>query len=592
MSNTDIYLNRLVISKFRGVSADIDLTFKNLDKKTSSCLIVGDNGSGKSSIIDAIELITLGTINRSHSLNIKSVPEVISQFSEKNPFLILELTNNDLLKKQIIFDCEGKKECQIISGQSGKYFFNPFILRRSDILLFWNTPDVQRQKIFWGFASGRPQVGKKIDSFDLVNIKNLKEKILEIKRERNLIRDKISESFDIPIQEIPFDIPEIYVFLKKNVYKGVKKGMVQILKSKGAISVDEGKEKICLRYLELQENLKQMSAELTQFNKGDHESIIVQKENIKRNLLELSPRITKNFIKLSNTAKFVEKIELILSDLSEISISFKVTLKNGNVVIPEQIFSESNLDLLAFIIFIELIRKSSDKGQLKVLILDDVFQSVDSSIRLKIIDFLLTDFEKWQFIITVHDRLWKEQLVQLFRNRNLPMNIFEILAWDPNQGPIIITESLLLEDTVLGSLDKGSVIEISSNASILLEKICNNLSYRLPISVTRKNQDKYTIGDLWPGISKELKKSTISTEIETLDQMIYLRNIIGSHFNEWAMSLSRDEAIEYANSVLNLLPKVKCKSCNRWIEDIKIGEKSQKKWSCRCGSIIIEKKMI
>jgi hypothetical protein len=110
--------------------------------------------------------------------------------------------------------------------------------------------------------------------------------------------------------------------------------------------------------------------------------------------------------------------------------------------------------------------------------------------------------------------------------------------------------------------------------------------------VTRKNQDKYTIGDLWPGISKELKKSTISTEIETLDQMIYLRNIIGSHFNEWAMSLSRDEAIEYANSVLNLLPKVKCKSCNRWIEDIKIGEKSQKKWSCRCGSIIIEKKMI
>jgi hypothetical protein len=588
MSNPDIYLHRLIVSKFRGVGTDIDLLFKNQDHKIASSLVIGDNGSGKSSIIDAIELVTLGTIHGINSLNVKLVPEVMSQFAEKNPLLILELTNNDILKRQIIYDSEGKKECQIISGHAEKYFFNPFILRRSDILLFWNTPDVQRQKIFWGFVSEKPQV-KENSAIEIVEIKSLRERIFEIKRERNIIREKISEIFEIPIDKIPYEVPDIYVFLKKNVYKGIKKGMIKILEEKGAINVDKNKESICLHYLELQNTLKQLNSDLTKYEKGNHESIIIRKEKIKQNLLELSPKITKNFITLSNTAKFVEKIELLLSDLSEISISFKVTLKNGNVVIPEQIFSEANLDLLAFVIFIELIRKSSDKGQLKVLILDDVFQSVDSSIRLKIIDFLLTDFEGWQFIITVHDRLWKEQLIQLFRNRSVPINIFEIMAWNPKQGPIIINESLLLEITLQGSLEKGSIIEISSNTSILLEKICNNLSYRLPICVTRKNQDKYTLGDLWPGIAKELKKTSIVKEIETLDRLIYLRNMIGGHFNDWAMSLSRDEAIEYANSVLDLLQKVKCKSCNRWIEEIKIGEKSQKKWSCRCGAITIEK---
>ena len=586
MKESNIYLKRITISKFRGVSSDLELTFynQNGNNGTTSTVIVGDNGSGKSSIIDAIELLLLGTIHRSTGLNSKSTPEVISQFSDKEPLLILELSNNETIKRQIVVNTDGQKKCEIVSGEHKKFFFCPFILRRSDILMFWNTPDVQRQKIFWRFV---PYNNKSEEAPEFTKIATINEKIYGLKQERNIAREKISEMLQISIDDIPYEIPEIYVFIKDTFYKGNKLGVIQIMQRKRNVCTEE--EETCFQYIDLQERLRQLKTELNCLKKCDSPCVLTAKERTTQIFNELSPRITQNFIKLSTTADFVEKVEILISDLSEISISFIVTLKNGNSVYPEQIFSEANLDLLAFVISIELIRYSSENGQPKVMVLDDVFQSVDSSVRLKVIDYLLTDFKNWQFIITVHDRLWKEQLIQLFRYQNCQLNTVEILNWNSAQGPIITSESLLIEDTLVGSLEKGSTNEILSNASILLEMICSNLSYRLPISVTRKSNDRYTIGDLWPGIAKKLRKTSISEEIEDLNRLIYLRNVLGGHFNDWAMCLSRGESLEYANSVLNLLPKVKCKDCNRWIEVVKIGDKLQDEWSCRCGSLKIKK---
>ena len=66
----------------------------------------------------------------------------------------------------------------------------------------------------------------------------------------------------------------------------------------------------------------------------------------------------------------------------------------------------------------------------------------------------------------------------------------------------------------------------------------------------RKKDDRYTIGDLWPGILKKMKTTKAKEIFLNLNNEIELRNIAGAHFNEWALSLSREEAVEFAKDVL------------------------------------------
>jgi hypothetical protein len=106
----------------------------------------------------------------------------------------------------------------------------------------------------------------------------------------------------------------------------------------------------------------------------------------------------------------------------------------------------------------------------------------------------------------------------------------------------------------------------------------------LSISVTRRKDDRYTLGDLWPGVAKSLKKTGLREKIETVEKWIHLRNLVGAHFNEWAQSLSLGEAILFANSIIGLHSSLFCENCYSWIEPVLEGRQG---FMCRCGKIRI-----
>ena len=162
-------------------------------------------------------------------------------------------------------------------------------------------------------------------------------------------------------------------------------------------------------------------------------------------------------------------------------------------------------------------------------------------------------------------------------------------APEPATGPLIINVSREIDSLLREALQRGDVLSICSHSGLLLEKISNILSYHLPISVTRRKGDKYTLGDLWPGIYKVLRKTNVHEATNEVERWLHLRNLVGSHYNEWAQTLSRREAQLFGEAVLCLLSLVHCDECHRWIERRESTGARRIYWSCRCGRTVIEK---
>ena len=64
MTTGHLRINAVRIESFRAVSDEIVVHFSSADgQKAASCLLLGDNGTGKSTIIDAIEFALQGRIH-------------------------------------------------------------------------------------------------------------------------------------------------------------------------------------------------------------------------------------------------------------------------------------------------------------------------------------------------------------------------------------------------------------------------------------------------------------------------------------------------------------------------------------------------
>ena len=125
---------------------------------------------------------------------------------------------------------------------------------------------------------------------------------------------------------------------------------------------------------------------------------------------------------------------------------------------------------------------------------------------------------------------------------------------------------------------------ICSSSGLLLEEIADRLSWTLGCGVTRRRGDRYTLGDLWPGVAKALRRTDAAETAAAVEGSLVLRNLIGAHFNEWARSISTAEAARFGAATMSLLDRTHCKKCGQWLIPAAAGVK---RWSCRCGAVAI-----
>lgn len=562
---------RLTINNFRGIPEEVNLNLTAENSNTPVSLILsGDNGTGKSSIVDALEFALQGKMRKNSNA-------AFSLSSNLYPRVEVCLSDNTSVVRKMAFN--GKRVQLENEDPHEKYSISPFVLRRADILRFVETPDVSKQRIFFEYFKGSIGKTKRIYESQEVASEEIQERIdQELTKKRRAIK-KLAELLKIQPDNIPLDIRLFNLFVSDKLYKGMSP--VEIQKR-----IRQGEQIIPNHIYRQVKEIRDVSLKITQLKREQKKFLqanIRSDTTVLQSILsDAGSRLTEGFNKISQ-GNFVDKIFLVFNDISDMSLTVVVRLKNGKQTSPQHIFSEANLDLLSLLLFVSVLQEAAKHGQEKVLVMDDIFQSVDAGIRVSVVDYILQELSDWQFFFTLHDRLWKNQLREILRKNGHQFIEREILRWSFESGPVIAT-TIETKEMILAAINRGELVSICSQSGIFLEYLCDKLSWILPISITRRKEDKYTLGDLWPGVAKSLKKTSAKEKIENAEKWIHLRNLVGAHFNEWAQSLSLEEAIAFANSIIQLHAAIYCESCFSWIAPVLEGRNG---YMCRCEKIRI-----
>ena len=562
---SNLRIDSLHTRDYRGIPGELSVDFLGSNGKASTCLILGDNGVGKSSIVSAIEFACQDRIGR--------LPLSVTSAS---PQAINLMSNSDVAEVEVRFN-DGTSLTRRAVHSKGKitsagtlipksFGLAPMSLQRADIIQFLNTPPAERGRLFIEhFAEGE------LSSPD-ASISSLRERLTSLKMQR---RNLMAELAAVAQASVAPANQESFEKLMRNTYfSGLTRRQWEQANRREAPS--EAK-RFNSEYSDLSAEIRKINLQLKGFSSLP-KNYQVRVRRLGVLLGDVGTPITEALHRITDTS-WATTVSVSFGRLSALSIELRVTLASGQEVSPESVFSEGLQDLIAVLFFLEVAQAAALRGQARVLILDDVMQSVDSTVRLNLLDYLIERFNRWQMFITVHDQLWRGQVVQLLRARGIQFVEREIREWTSENGPSLRVATFDERGPLMAALDQGSTSLISASAGRLLEQLADTLSWTLPVSLTRRNGDRYTIGDLWPPVLKKLKTTSISGVAQEVDKWLHLRNLLGAHYNSWADSLSQSDADNFAKSILALFTAVHCDTCGQWV----LSDGYRTRWSCRCG---------
>lgn len=259
----------LEITRFRGVSSSLRIDFRGNDGVPSSLLVIGDNGSGKSSIVDAIEVGLQGSIGRTTGLQQRNVPSPLSFFDLSGATVCIETADNKSIARQFVTSAEGGLEYSPTPHPD--FSVSPLVVRRSDILLFWNTPDERRQSLFFRYFA--PESGTGIETPLPLKVRELDD---QIQNEKRCYRESVANLAELVRQESPdtsvatFDLEK---WITHCVYDGMSADERQRRRQQGTLQmVPVRQHKLVLKVREHVSKLAKLKKELKALRSATKES--------------------------------------------------------------------------------------------------------------------------------------------------------------------------------------------------------------------------------------------------------------------------------------------------------------------------------
>jgi len=144
---------------------------------------------------------------------------------------------------------------------------------------------------------------------------------------------------------------------------------------------------------------------------------------------------------------------------------------------PQAVFSESHLDTLGFCVWLALTKKESPENT--ILLIDDIFTSVDASHLIRIIELLNAERRNFlQMIVATHFRLWRDHCQNAHNIQRIQLG-----TWTAEKGlAFIYLQEISKKDVT--PLTRRSIERIVKKYATIAGIFYFN-KYRLALSIRR-----------------------------------------------------------------------------------------------------------
>jgi energy-coupling factor transporter ATP-binding protein EcfA2 len=252
---------------------------------------------------------------------------------------------------------------------------------------------------------------------------------------------------------------------------------------------------------------------------------------------------------------------------------------HGHTDIPPQaVFSESHLDTLGFCVWLALAKREGSEDT--ILLIDDIFSSVDATHLGRVIDLLSAESPNFlQVIVGTHYRLWWDRCQNAQGIQRVHLG-----RWCATNGIAAQNMPRLLDElrAKIGEpvLDRQAV---SSKAGILLESILDDLTLLYECSLPHNKLNLYTLGALLNGCSKLFSRHNLTVQInaswnvdgqteswqtttakaayDKVNRLQFIRNQVGCHFNTPGMEIPDDDVRDFGTATKALVEALTCPNC-------------------------------
>lgn len=569
LSDESLRIAKVTVTGFRGSAGTVALDLTK-NGKPVDVLLWGDNGVGKSTLVDGIEFALQHRVDRSADFN-SSLRSAVRNLTAPSAHAEVELSDGSVIARALVTNKAGRDEASAFDVRPG-FRIAPVVIRRADILRFLDTDALSRGTVFFDyFPDPAGTLGVRPD-----------EELRQLEEERFLLR--------VARDDLAAQLAELYPDSSVDFSDAAElEGWVLDLLSKLDTTehehpIDALPDETRHIIAELRSAQRRSSAIKKKLDRGVQTLNPIayrsQLERVVPILQTVTGDLTASFKRITR-ANHVTTIRVLVAKSGPVSLDVVVEFDNGTSALPQQAFSEGYKDLIALLFFLTVTKKAAELGQARVLVLDDALQSVDASIRVGVMDYVLDEFKDWQLIVTGHDRAWFTQLRGLFARRGRSVVERTIAGWSFAGGIEVSQASRTLAESLREAIDRADERMAASGAGLLLEEIAAELSWRLGASVIRREGDRYTLGDLWPGVAKALKQTTLEDVVAEIDLRLDIRNLLGAHSNPWADGIPWSDIQRLGEDTLAVYGATYCSSCAGWVQ------KSDGRIACRCGAVVL-----